>query len=57
MKIQKRKRSITMKKVFALLLSLTLCVGLLSACGGTGESGAEELALRRQQHRDPRVLR
>ena len=36
-----------MKKVFALLLTLTLCVGLLSACGGTktetpassGESG------------------
>ena len=48
MKIQKRKRSITMKKVFALLLSLTLCVGLLSACGGSktetpassGESGS-----------------
>ena len=37
-----------MKKVFALLLSLTLCVGLLSACGGSktetpassGESGS-----------------
>ena len=28
------KRSIKMKKVFALLLTLTLCVGLLSACGG-----------------------
>ena len=29
------KRSIKMKKVFALLLTLTLCVGLLSACGGS----------------------
>ena len=28
------KRSIKMKKVFALLLTLTLCIGLLSACGG-----------------------
>ena len=42
------KRSIKMKKVFALLLTLTLCVGLLSACGGSktetpassGESGS-----------------
>ena len=29
-----------MKKVFALLLSLTLCVGLLSACGGKTETSA-----------------
>ena len=34
MKNQFRKRSIKMKKVFALLLTLTLCIGLLSACGG-----------------------
>ena len=27
-----------MKKVFALLLSLTLCLGLLSACGGKTET-------------------
>ena len=29
-----------MKKVFALLLSLTLCLGLLSACGGKSETPA-----------------
>ena len=41
-----------MKKVFALLLTLTLCVGLLSACGGTktetpapsGSSGSSSAA-------------
>ena len=40
MKNQFRKRSIKMKKVFALLLSLTLCLGLLSACGGKSETPA-----------------
>ena len=30
-----------MKKVLALLLSLTLCLGLLSACGGGSEKPTE----------------